>query len=237
MDVVRRNIAALRGAVEIASRPGEGTVLTIRLPLTLALIPGFLVAAGGERYVVPLESVVECLDLPERRVGHRPVRRHRPARRVACPTCASASVLGAHAATRRAGRAWSWSRTASAWPAWPWTRCWARRRSSSQPLGQPLQAVRGRLGFHDPRRRPRGADPRRGRADARGTDGGERVMEKPTGEAAVQQLLSFQMGGAALRGGARARARDRPLRAGDARSARAQPACAASSTCAAASCP
>ncbi len=64
MDVVRRNIASLRGVVEIASREGEGTALTLRLPLTLALIPGFLVAAGGERYVVPLESVVECLDLP-----------------------------------------------------------------------------------------------------------------------------------------------------------------------------
>jgi two-component system chemotaxis sensor kinase CheA len=63
MDVVRRNIASLRGVVEIASREGEGTTLTIRLPLTLALIPGFLVAAGGERYVVPLENVVECLDL------------------------------------------------------------------------------------------------------------------------------------------------------------------------------
>ena len=64
MDVVRRNIASLRGSVEIASRPGEGTTLTIRLPLTLAVIPGFLVAAGDERYVLPLESVVECLDLP-----------------------------------------------------------------------------------------------------------------------------------------------------------------------------
>jgi len=64
MDVVRRNIAALRGVVEIASREGEGARLTIRLPLTLALIPGFLVAAGGERYVVPLENVLECVDLP-----------------------------------------------------------------------------------------------------------------------------------------------------------------------------
>jgi two-component system, chemotaxis family, sensor kinase CheA len=64
MDVVRRNIATLRGSVEIASRAGEGTTLTIRLPLTLAVIPGFLVAAGEERYVLPLESVIECLDLP-----------------------------------------------------------------------------------------------------------------------------------------------------------------------------
>jgi two-component system chemotaxis sensor kinase CheA len=64
MDVVRRNIASLRGSVEVASRAGEGTTLTLRLPLTLAVIPGFLVAAGDERYVLPLESVVECVDLP-----------------------------------------------------------------------------------------------------------------------------------------------------------------------------
>ena len=64
MDVVHRNVASLRGVVEIASREGVGTTLTIRLPLTLTVIPGFLVAAGGERYVLPLECVVECLDLP-----------------------------------------------------------------------------------------------------------------------------------------------------------------------------
>jgi two-component system chemotaxis sensor kinase CheA len=64
MDVVRRNVAALRGSVEVWSREGLGTTFTIRLPLTLAVIQGFLVSSGGERYVVPLDAVQECLDLP-----------------------------------------------------------------------------------------------------------------------------------------------------------------------------
>jgi two-component system, chemotaxis family, sensor kinase CheA len=64
LDVVRRNIHALRGSVGIRSRAGEGTTITIRLPLTLAIIEGFGVAVGEETYVIPLEAVVECLELP-----------------------------------------------------------------------------------------------------------------------------------------------------------------------------
>ena len=63
MDVVRRAIAALRGTVELASRPGRGTAVTVRLPLTLAIIEGLLVGVGGERYVVPLSLVEECVEL------------------------------------------------------------------------------------------------------------------------------------------------------------------------------
>ncbi len=72
MDVVRRNVASLRGTVEVASGEGRGTTFTIRLPLTLAVIQGFLVAAGGETYVVPLDVVRECVDLPasEAAAGH-----------------------------------------------------------------------------------------------------------------------------------------------------------------------
>ncbi len=65
MDVVRRNIEALRGTVKLSSRPGEGTVVSIRLPLTLAIIDGFLVSVGPASYVVPLDMVVECIELPE----------------------------------------------------------------------------------------------------------------------------------------------------------------------------
>jgi two-component system chemotaxis sensor kinase CheA len=65
MDVVRRNIEALRGSVGLESRRGEGTTVTLRLPLTLAIIDGFGVAAGGETYLVPVDAVVECLQLPE----------------------------------------------------------------------------------------------------------------------------------------------------------------------------
>lgn len=63
MDVVRRNVASLRGSVDLSSREGLGTVLTIRVPLTLTVMPGLLVDVGGERYVVPIENVRECLDL------------------------------------------------------------------------------------------------------------------------------------------------------------------------------
>ncbi len=62
MDVVRRRISALRGTIDIASVPGRGTRFTMRLPLTVAIINGLLVAAGGEHYVVPLDTVEECVD-------------------------------------------------------------------------------------------------------------------------------------------------------------------------------
>ena len=63
MDVVRRNIQALRGAVEVATVDGEGSTFTIRLPLTLAIIDGFLVGVGKAAYVIPLDTVVECIEL------------------------------------------------------------------------------------------------------------------------------------------------------------------------------
>ena len=63
MDVVRRNIEALRGTVELDSRLGEGTQVTIVLPLTLAIIDGFLVGAGADQYVIPLSQVAECVEM------------------------------------------------------------------------------------------------------------------------------------------------------------------------------
>jgi two-component system, chemotaxis family, sensor kinase CheA len=62
MDVVKRNIAALRGSVEIASEPGHGTTVTVRLPLTLAIINGFQFAVGKSVFVVPLDVVDECVE-------------------------------------------------------------------------------------------------------------------------------------------------------------------------------
>jgi two-component system chemotaxis sensor kinase CheA len=64
MDVVRRNIESLRGTLSIDSAEGQGTTFTMRLPLTLAIIEGFLVGVDRSAYVVPLEMVVECLELP-----------------------------------------------------------------------------------------------------------------------------------------------------------------------------
>src|SRR5260370_1010141 len=64
MDVVRRNVEALRGTIDIASVAGEGSTLTVRLPLTLAIIDDFGVGVGEETYILPLDSVLECLALP-----------------------------------------------------------------------------------------------------------------------------------------------------------------------------
>jgi len=61
MDVVRRNIDALRGIISLDSNPGQGTRVTIRLPLTLAIIDGFLVGVGEGAYIIPLDCVVECM--------------------------------------------------------------------------------------------------------------------------------------------------------------------------------
>jgi len=63
MDVVRRNIDELRGTIEVETEQGLGTTLRMRLPLTLAIIDGFRVEAAGASYVVPLDVVIECLDL------------------------------------------------------------------------------------------------------------------------------------------------------------------------------
>ncbi|MEY4765851.1 MAG: hypothetical protein RI907_2524 [Pseudomonadota bacterium] len=64
MDVVKRSIEQLRGQMQIASAWGQGTTTQIRLPLTLAIIDGFLTSVGGTYYVLPMEIVSECIDLP-----------------------------------------------------------------------------------------------------------------------------------------------------------------------------
>jgi two-component system chemotaxis sensor kinase CheA len=64
MDVVRRNIESLRGQISLVSSEGQGTTTQIRLPLTLAMIDGFLTMVGGVHYVLPLAVVAECIDVP-----------------------------------------------------------------------------------------------------------------------------------------------------------------------------
>jgi two-component system chemotaxis sensor kinase CheA len=61
MDVVKRNITAMGGRVEIESMTGIGTRMTVRLPLTLAILDGMSVAAGKETYIIPLGYVIESL--------------------------------------------------------------------------------------------------------------------------------------------------------------------------------
>lgn len=63
LDVVRRNVESLRGSVTVRSKAGEGCTLILRMPLSLALISGFAVGVGEESYVIPLDHVVECIDL------------------------------------------------------------------------------------------------------------------------------------------------------------------------------
>jgi len=63
MDVVRSNIQALRGRIELDSVEGQGSTIRIRLPLTLAIIDGFMVGVGDTTFVVPLDMVVECIEL------------------------------------------------------------------------------------------------------------------------------------------------------------------------------
>ncbi|WP_313438369.1 chemotaxis protein CheA [Novosphingobium sp.] len=63
MDVVKRTIESLRGAIDITSAPGEGSTVVLRIPLTLAIIDGLLVRVGEGRYVIPLGAVEECLEL------------------------------------------------------------------------------------------------------------------------------------------------------------------------------
>lgn len=62
MDVVRRNIEALRGSIKLNNDPGKGLQVDIRLPLTLAIIDGFMVGVGKSKFVLPLESVVEVIE-------------------------------------------------------------------------------------------------------------------------------------------------------------------------------
>ncbi len=63
MDVVKRTIESLRGAIDIKSKPGDGSAVVLRIPLTLAIIDGLLVRVGDERFVIPLAAVEKCLEL------------------------------------------------------------------------------------------------------------------------------------------------------------------------------
>jgi two-component system chemotaxis sensor kinase CheA len=63
MDVVKSNIEKIGGIVDVISRPGEGCTIKLKIPLTLAIIPGLVVTSGGERFVIPQVSLLELIRL------------------------------------------------------------------------------------------------------------------------------------------------------------------------------
>jgi len=111
MDVVKRNITALRGTVGIASQEGQGTTVTVRLPLTLAIIDGFLVNVGGAVFVVPLDMIEECIehraepgqDFSNLRGEVLPLVRLRDFLEIEAEPPRRESVVVVHSAGRRAG--------------------------------------------------------------------------------------------------------------------------------------
>jgi two-component system chemotaxis sensor kinase CheA len=71
LDVVRANIERLRGRAEVSSRPGQGTEFTVSVPITLAIVECLLVESGGQRFALPIASVLSLLprDAREQRVA------------------------------------------------------------------------------------------------------------------------------------------------------------------------
>ena len=69
MDVVKKNIQALGGSVDISSEAGKGSKFTIRLPLTLAILDGQLIRVGEQIYIIPLVSIIESLQMHKRFVN------------------------------------------------------------------------------------------------------------------------------------------------------------------------
>ncbi len=63
MDVVRTNIEKIGGTVDVESRPGRGTTIKMKIPLTLAIIPALTVTTGGDRYAIPQVSLLELVRL------------------------------------------------------------------------------------------------------------------------------------------------------------------------------
>ena len=63
MDVVKKTVEALRGAIDVVSLPGQGSEISLRIPLTLAIIDGLLIRVGNGSYVIPLAAVEECIEL------------------------------------------------------------------------------------------------------------------------------------------------------------------------------
>jgi two-component system chemotaxis sensor kinase CheA len=71
MDVVKTNIEKIGGTLDLQSRPGQGTTINIKIPLTLAIIPALIVTSGGDRYAIPQVSLLELVRLGGEEVQHK----------------------------------------------------------------------------------------------------------------------------------------------------------------------
>ncbi len=111
MDVVRQRVESLRGTIEVVSKPGVGTSVTLRLPLTMAIIDGLLVGVGDGCFVLPLASTLECIELT-RRISRAPTASTWPtcAERWS-PTSGCASTSTCRRSRRRSSRS-CWSKPA-----------------------------------------------------------------------------------------------------------------------------
>ena len=167
MDVVKSNIEKIGGVVDIFSRPGEGATVKLKIPLTLAIIPGLVITSGGERFVIPQVSLLELIrlegDSSEKHIEHvhgTPVYRRR------------GSLLpiaylnrGAGAEIGRAGRGGQHGGSAGRRPA---VRAGGGRHqrhpgNRGQAVGQAVERAHRIRRRDDHGRRPRGPHPRRAR--------------------------------------------------------------------------
>ena len=148
MDVVRRNIDALRGRIEIATEPGKGTTFLIRLPLTLAVLDGLIVGVGRERFVMPTTGVRESLrPLPSQVHTVQGAPRHGPGARLAASAgLARRAVRPAPRGATRAGRRWSSSRTPASRVGLVVDALLGKQEVVVKSLGEAFSGVRGIAG-------------------------------------------------------------------------------------------
>jgi two-component system, chemotaxis family, sensor kinase CheA len=104
MDVVRRNIESLRGSVVVDSELGKGVTMTIRLPLTLAIIDGFHVRVAEESFVIPLNMMEECVTLTDEQIQESELHNYINLRDQVLPLVRMDDYLGIHADNKNTSR-------------------------------------------------------------------------------------------------------------------------------------
>jgi two-component system chemotaxis sensor kinase CheA len=101
MDVVKTNIAKLKGIVEIASEVGKGTIITLKVPLTLAIIQGLLMKVGDEIFAVPLSAVLEIIRVEPNEIYTIQGREVIRVRDVVLPLARMSEIIGNSNATKK----------------------------------------------------------------------------------------------------------------------------------------